>query len=281
MEQLVDGQHVALQSAFYGTYIYADEDGRGVSLHPRRSSPNAAWVVHLLLDGGSPHVLLYGVSYGSYLAATTMPAPSGLRGSLVRQHCFDRPEDQSVRWEPVRAGSGDVLLRSLSGGYLRASDTVATVHDNDRCGWWRPSPREISCRGFQILRAHLSAKGRAPFKLQPPWRREPRADIGHIARAIRFVRAERESPDGTFPHVAWACFEFTGRSLFNLRIELARRLNFAVVSDVIICVRAGFFGRLTPLVTDLPPNNVIMEIIVVTAGTIAANELRFPNVGAV
>nr|BAX24956.1 hypothetical protein [Oryza punctata] len=93
-------------------------------------------------------------------------------------------------------------------------------------------------------------------------------DIGHIARAIRFVRAERESPDGTFPHVAWACFEFTGRSLFNLRIELARRLNFAVVSDVIICVRAGFFGRLTPLVTDLPPNNVIMEIIVVTAGTI-------------
>ncbi len=92
--------------------------------------------------------------------------------------------------------------------------------------------------------------------------------IGHIARAIRFVRAERASTDGTFPHVAWACFEFTGRSLFNLRTELARRLNFAVVSDVIMCVRAGLFGRLTPLITDLPPNNVTMEIIVVTAGTI-------------
>jgi hypothetical protein len=34
-----------------------------------------------------------------------------------------------------------------------------------------------------------------------------------------------------------------------------------------MCVRAGFFGRLTPLVINLPDNNVTMEVIVVTAGT--------------
>uniref|UniRef100_A0A8I7B9J2 DUF569 domain-containing protein n=1 Tax=Hordeum vulgare subsp. vulgare TaxID=112509 RepID=A0A8I7B9J2_HORVV len=47
MEQFHHGQHVRLRSRELGTYLHAEEDGRGVSLHHRRVSMNAAWAVHV------------------------------------------------------------------------------------------------------------------------------------------------------------------------------------------------------------------------------------------
>uniref|UniRef100_R7VYH0 Uncharacterized protein n=1 Tax=Aegilops tauschii TaxID=37682 RepID=R7VYH0_AEGTA len=43
MDQFHHGQHVRLRSRELGTYLHADEDGQGVSLHHRRASMNAAW----------------------------------------------------------------------------------------------------------------------------------------------------------------------------------------------------------------------------------------------
>lgn len=52
MEQFHDRDHVRLRSRVHGTYLHADEDGRGVSLQPTGASLTAVWTVHL--EGGSP-----------------------------------------------------------------------------------------------------------------------------------------------------------------------------------------------------------------------------------
>uniref|UniRef100_A0A0E0DXC8 DUF569 domain-containing protein n=1 Tax=Oryza meridionalis TaxID=40149 RepID=A0A0E0DXC8_9ORYZ len=261
MERFQDRHHVWLRSREHGLYLHADlADGSSVYLHPYRATARAAWAVHVLHHFDGHMLMLHSAANGRYLAATTSPwaataARFGLGGgNRVTLRDLDRLPMFAAGWFPIVSASGDVLLGHATDRFLRAIDrgdgNGVTVEVSD------------------------SRRPNTPWVVEaiPPIDSIPRlpnlVGIGHIARAIRFVRAERASTDGTFPHVAWACFEFTGRSLFNLRTELARRLNFAVVSDVIMCVRAGFFGRLTPLITDLPPNNVTMEIIVVTAGTI-------------
>ena len=42
MDQFQDGSHVRLQSRVYDTFLYVDEDGRGISLDPHRASLNTA-----------------------------------------------------------------------------------------------------------------------------------------------------------------------------------------------------------------------------------------------
>uniref|UniRef100_A0A0E0PTV7 DUF569 domain-containing protein n=1 Tax=Oryza rufipogon TaxID=4529 RepID=A0A0E0PTV7_ORYRU len=269
MERFQDRHHVWLRSREHGLYLHADlADGSSVYLHPYRATARAAWAVHVLHHFDGRMLMLHSAANGRYLAATTSPwaataARFGLGGgNRVTLRDLDRLPMFAAGWFPIVSASGDVLLGHASDRFLRAIDrgdgNGVTVEVSD------------------------SRRPNTPWVVEaiPPIESIPRlphlVGIGHIARAIRFVRAERASTDGTFPHVAWACFEFTGRSrsLFNLRRGRSWRV---VVSDVIMCVRAGLFGRLTPLITDLPPNNVTMEIIVVTAGTIDANELRFPN----
>ncbi|KAI5006097.1 hypothetical protein ZWY2020_033340 [Hordeum vulgare] len=67
MEQFHHGQHVRLRSRELGTYLHAEEDGRGVSLHHRRVSMNAAWAVHVYQPPRSqvPYLLLHSAAYGS------------------------------------------------------------------------------------------------------------------------------------------------------------------------------------------------------------------------
>jgi hypothetical protein len=84
-------------------------------------------------------------------------------------------------------------------------------------------------------------------------------------RLIRFVRAD---DDGFYPEEEerWAEIPLTGRSVQHLRNQLA----LGVASfDIIMCVRAGRYGRLTPLVVDLPSgrNGDIIEIVVYMVGT--------------
>ncbi len=131
MEQFHDRDHVRLRSRVHGTYLHADEDGRGVSLQPTGASLTAVWTVHL--EGGSPQrrLLLHSAAYGRYLAATGKPGPSGLRGHRVALINLDRLDDESVSWEAVRTAKGDdVLLRHAAGRNLRANHGAgATVDD--------------------------------------------------------------------------------------------------------------------------------------------------------
>uniref|UniRef100_M8C5S6 Uncharacterized protein n=1 Tax=Aegilops tauschii TaxID=37682 RepID=M8C5S6_AEGTA len=123
MEQFQDGHHVRLRSREHGMYLHANKDGRGVSLRRPRASMNAAWAVHLYQDDDdAQYVLLHSAAYGGYLAAMDAPAPLGHCGRRVEQRDYEEREEEDVRWQPVRFGSGDyILLRHASGRFLRAN----------------------------------------------------------------------------------------------------------------------------------------------------------------
>jgi hypothetical protein len=56
-------------------------------------------------------------------------------------------------------------------------------------------------------------------------------------------------------------FSFLGRSVFNLTNEVATKVGVDM-STITLCVHAGFHGRLTPLVVDLPRNEDPLDIVV-------------------
>ncbi|KAM0901534.1 hypothetical protein ACQ4PT_019937 [Festuca glaucescens] len=118
-----------------------------------------------------------------------------------------------------------------------------------------------------------STSGQLPRK---PFRARVRARGGSRMRLIRFVRA---TDDGFYTEEDWSAFQLTGRSVHHLRNQLAARLHSF---DLIMCVRAGRYGRLTPLVVDLPSarSGNTIEIVVIMDGTPAANVLRHPDVDA-
>ena len=56
-------------------------------------------------------------------------------------------------------------------------------------------------------------------------------------------------------------FSFLGRSVFNLTNEVATKVGVDM-STITLCVHAGFHGRLTPLVVDLPRSEDPLDIVV-------------------
>ncbi|XP_044955155.1 uncharacterized protein LOC123405585 [Hordeum vulgare subsp. vulgare] len=129
-EQFQYGHHVRLRSRETGTYLHADEDERRFSLHHRRASMNAAWAVHIYQgDGDSRYVLLHSAAYGSYLAATNASLPRGHSGRHVEKCDYEPWEEEYIRWQAVRVGSGDdVVLRNVA-GHLRANGRYISVDD--------------------------------------------------------------------------------------------------------------------------------------------------------
>jgi hypothetical protein len=56
--------------------------------------------------------------------------------------------------------------------------------------------------------------------------------------------------------------------VFNLRFQVGNRANPGDdVFNTIMCVKSGLYGRLTPLVMDLPRSDERMDIVVFTAGS--------------
>lgn len=85
-----------------------------------------------------------------------------------------------------------------------------------------------------------------------------------LQRTIRFVPADNY---GNYPN-QWGTFQFHGRSVFNLRTEVARLIGNALFFfRIVMCVRGGRYGRLTPLLIDLPQNEETVDIIVLVIGT--------------
>lgn len=79
-----------------------------------------------------------------------------------------------------------------------------------------------------------------------------------------YVRAETLE---NFNPVATKVFMFGGRSVFQLRLALAKHLDEEDYSAITLCVRAGSQGRLIPLVTDLPRNKIPMLVVVLSTGS--------------
>ena len=83
-------------------------------------------------------------------------------------------------------------------------------------------------------------------------------------RRIRYVRADA---DGNIVQRLWRKFWFEGKSVSLLRNTLAARVGEADPQNITLCVRAGRFGRRTPLVIDLPENDREMDFIVLATGS--------------
>jgi hypothetical protein len=66
-------------------------------------------------------------------------------------------------------------------------------------------------------------------------------------------------------------FHFYGNSVLNLRTQVGIRVNEGEIFGTRMCVQAGLYGRLTPLVTDLHHSEEPMNIVVYTAGTPGEN----------
>ncbi|CAM0875535.1 unnamed protein product [Alopecurus aequalis] len=284
MDQFHDGHHVWLRSRVHGTYLHADDDGEGASLREGRASLNAAWAVHLFHGDDAPYVLLHSAAYGRYLAATDAKAPRGGRGFRVAQRNNNESEAEDIKWHAVRTGPGeDILLRHdhvvgcgryhrylrANGRYLPWNNSVVSVDDS----------QNFSTMMQWVVEPIPARQGR------PGLPRPIRASVVRLGRAveawqlIRFVRAsdvglcnEKEG---------WSVFQFRGRSVYHLRNELAMATGVAV-PDLIMCVRAGRYGRLTPLVVDLPRDGSgdTIEIVVIMDGTPASSALRHPDVNA-
>uniref|UniRef100_A0A8I6YJ87 DUF569 domain-containing protein n=1 Tax=Hordeum vulgare subsp. vulgare TaxID=112509 RepID=A0A8I6YJ87_HORVV len=270
MEQFQDGHHVRLRSRQTGTYLHADDDGRRVSLSRRRASMNEAWAVHLFQPPQAQvrYLLLHSAAYGRYLASTDAPAPRGHSGLRVEQCDYEPWEEEAIRWQAVGVDSGnDVLLRNVA-GRLRANGRYLSVDDFNSTGTM-----------MHWVVERIPARNDAPRLAAPTGLRLPRS----LAFVLpwRVIQYEQEGAEESNVGFAWESLVFRGRSAYHLRKELASRLGVAMdVSNLVMCVRAGMHGRLTPLVVDLPHSRETLDIIVVMAGTPAHAELRYPDVGA-
>lgn len=61
-----------------------------------------------------------------------------------------------------------------------------------------------------------------------------------------------------------------GRSVVDLIGELVVILNVNY-NEIRLCVRAGLYGRLTPLVINLPDSEETMDIVIFTTGSPGEN----------
>ncbi|KAE8815807.1 hypothetical protein D1007_06637 [Hordeum vulgare] len=117
------------------------------------------------------------------------------------------------------------------------------------------------------LLLHSAAYGRYPRRQRAPRRAAPLRRAGGAAghhnhfmytvlgqawRLIEFVRANAE---GLYDEDDWHMFALRGRYVNHLRNELADRIAFMDGHEpdgIAMCIRAGRYGRPTPLVVDLP-----------------------------
>jgi len=65
-------------------------------------------------------------------------------------------------------------------------------------------------------------------------------------------------------------FSFLGRSVFNLTKEVATQVRVDMFT-ITLCVHAGFHGRLTPLVVDLPHSEDPLDIVILPSSSPGEN----------
>ncbi|PAN25666.1 hypothetical protein PAHAL_4G317700 [Panicum hallii] len=245
MELLPDRAHVRLRSPAHGTYLYADEDGVGVSLRSRRASLSTVWAVHRVERSGNSFVLLHSAAYGRYLASSPEYinyAPDGVDG--VVQCCyFNDLDQQDILWEAV-GYRGDALF----------------LHNPENRRWSR-----------------LWAVEAVPARVGPPLLPPPTPNPMLLRRMILYMKADEY---GNIDYESTKLLVFEGHSVSRLRDELAFLLEEWHAVRITMCVWAGSHGRLTPLVVDLPLNNQTVEIVVYESWSRAAQGLQYPNVDA-
>ncbi|CAL5046166.1 unnamed protein product [Urochloa decumbens] len=258
MELFPDGAHVRavrLRSRVHGYYLYAEEHEVEAAWSPDWASLNAAWAVHRVVRPGGIFFLLRSAAYGRYLRLTSRGDPSA--DLTLAQRSYTTLRKHGVMWQAFYSedGTGDVVLRNRKYGRLRIRWIVEAIPP-------REDPPEL------------------PEMAPPPWM--PGAPMRVRAppvlrRRIWYMRADDQAE---LDALVWSRLRFNGRSVSNLRDELAAALGEADSQNITLCVQAGYRARLTPLVIDLPDNERTMEIVVLTTGSEAAQALVYPDVDA-
>lgn len=287
MDRFFDEQYVRLRNRKLDKYyLHADDDGEGVSISQRRNSLNVAWKVHIYHGADGPYLLLHSAAYGRYLAATATEAPSFHHGFRAELRDYDHPVVPEIMWLDIRAGRGrGVLLQNGGDRYLRANgkylrwNTGVTVENRDI-----ENEKVSSMMRWIVEPIALTER---PPRIPDPIRARLPEDLsvivfGRQPGAWRGIRCVQASADALFPEAEqdWVAFHFRGRSLYHLRDELARQVN-QQPDGIAMCIRAGRYGRPTPLVVDLPRGGWgdILQIAFIVSGTPAYDALRYPNVG--
>jgi hypothetical protein len=80
----------------------------------------------------------------------------------------------------------------------------------------------------------------------------------------------RANDEGNFLGTKTFKFKFSGRSVFKLRKEVATQVDEDMFT-ITLCVHAGFYGRLTPLVVDLPLSDDPLDIVVLPTNSPGEN----------
>ncbi|PNT76471.1 uncharacterized protein LOC100823020 [Brachypodium distachyon] len=280
MDYFPDRQHVRLRSLELGTYLHAAADGIEVGLHTDRASVTAAWTVHRYQnEHDNTYLLLHSAASGRYLAAATNTrAPRGQSGFRVEQREFDEPEVASIMWQVIRPGNF-VLLRHVGANFLRANGrrrfswnsgvTVDKFQNMSTMMHWVVEP-------IPALQAYPGVPAPIAEPLSSP--QFTCILFGRDPPPVRAIRFQRANDDGTFNEDGWREFQFTGSSSYRLLYELIIRLD---IVNFVMCVRAGRYARLTPLLSNLPSGTGnTLYIVAIHNMTPGADELRFPDMGA-
>jgi hypothetical protein len=64
--------------------------------------------------------------------------------------------------------------------------------------------------------------------------------------------------------------------MYSLRAEVARQAHELRFYNLVVCVKPGYYGRLTPLTGDLPLSQEQMDVIALIAGSPGENFAVFP-----
>ncbi|GJN29580.1 hypothetical protein PR202_gb17816 [Eleusine coracana subsp. coracana] len=292
MDLFPDLAFVRLRSSVHNTYLHADEDGVTVCLKPEHATMNAVWKVHRILRNGTPLFLLHGTAYGRYLVTTRDRAPFGLRGRRVLQGVYDDQEQNTAVWSATRVARGNNevtlqlvshlrLLRANGEHWQRARSGVSV----DRYVNRSPMMHWVVEAVPPLPHPPIFAPPEDPAPAPPPV--PPKKGIlglfrrsrpePTLMRTIRYVRADA---NGHFDDQGWTTFQFEGRSAWKMRFELTQiRNEHYFYFNITACARPGRYGRLTPLIADLPRNQEPIDVVAIDMGPVEA-ALWYPNVDA-
>jgi len=274
-----------------GKYLAADADGSSVCLTGQRGVHNAVWAVnHAAGPDGGPCVLLRG-AYRRYLLATSVQAGTGPSHGVVtaQDGLGGAPPPPGMLWQAIPRRT-TFVIRSGTGRYLRA---------NGRYLRWRRAVTSAGDNGSTMMQwdiENVPIRMTRPCILDPTYqvrtyrslpvlldrmmrmimgamqcdeqlthaRRRPLTE-SEVARQIRYVRGET---DGSVNEGAWRSMQLNTHNLMQLRLTLACRLGASRdVTRTTLCVRAGRYAHLSPLLVDLPIGNDRIDIVILNHGT--------------
>ncbi|WVZ82352.1 hypothetical protein U9M48_029620 [Paspalum notatum var. saurae] len=266
MEFFPDRAHVRLFNLVREMYLFADEDGDGVCLSTRREALNTAWLVHRIVRGGVDFVLLHNATNSRYLSSTFLPPAFGNHFNRAVQEIYCHHGQEQVAWLVEGVGDHVVRLRHVTNRFLRATSRYFRWHNLVSID----ADHRLSTMMYWEVQS-------IPLRSERPILPYPSEFPVVGLRTVSYVQAENLEDINL---EAMRCFVFSGRSVFQLRYEMAFRLQIYDYLAITLCVRAGMLGRWIPLITDLPRNEGFLTILVLPSASPAALALQYPDVDA-